>query len=121
MFTRVDDVFCNVDDMDQAVAFCRGVLALPVRFLSDDGSDLDAGNVTIALRRFGSGPEGRLGLGVGKGATIVFEVEDIEATRAELEGRGVQFAGDVFEVGPVKFSIFEDPNGNVLRIYQCVR
>lgn len=121
MFTRVDNAFFNIEDMEAAVAFYRDVLGLPAKVQSDDWVELGAGNVTIALRRFGSGPEGRPELGVGEGATVVFEVEHLEATRVELEGRGVKFTGDVFEVGPVKFAVFEDPNGNLLQIYQCVR
>ena len=57
-------------------------------------------------------------LGVGEGATIVFEVDDIEATTAELKGRGVKFIGEIFEYGTVKLAAFEDLNGNVLQIYQ---
>jgi catechol 2,3-dioxygenase-like lactoylglutathione lyase family enzyme len=121
MFVRVDNVFVNVYGMDQALAFYRDTLGLPVRYQSPEWVELDAGNVTIALRRFGSGPEGRPELGVGEGATVVFEVLDIETARAELEDRGVQFTGGVFEYGPVKFGVFKDPNGNVLQIYQCVR
>lgn len=97
------------------------MVGLSVRYQSDHWVELDGRNVTIALRRFGSGPEGRPEQGGGQGATIVFEVEDIKAARAELEGRGVQFTGGVFDYGPVKFAVFEDPNGNVLQIYQCVR
>jgi catechol 2,3-dioxygenase-like lactoylglutathione lyase family enzyme len=121
MFKKVDDVFFNVDDMDKAVAFYRDKLGLPVKYESADWAELDAGNVTIALRRHGSGPEGRPELGVGEGATIVFEVDDMEAARAELEGQGVKFIGSVFDYGAVKLSAFEDLNGNVLQIYQHVR
>jgi catechol 2,3-dioxygenase-like lactoylglutathione lyase family enzyme len=121
MFKQVDDVFFNVDDMDKAVAFYRDKLGLPVKYQSADWVELDAGNVTIALRRYGSGPEGRPELGVGEGATIVFEVDDIQAARAELEGQGVKFVGDVFDYAAVKLAAFEDLNGNVLQIYQHVR
>jgi catechol 2,3-dioxygenase-like lactoylglutathione lyase family enzyme len=103
------------------VAFYRDTLGLPVRYRPDGWVELDAGNVTIGLRRLGSGPEGRPELGVGQGVTIVFEVEDISTARAELEDRGVQFAGGVFEYGPVRFAVFEDPDGNLFQIYQCVR
>jgi catechol 2,3-dioxygenase-like lactoylglutathione lyase family enzyme len=120
MFKKVDDVFFNVDDMDNAVAFYRDKLGLPVKYQSADWAELDAGNVTIALRRYGSGPEGRPELGVGEGATIVFKVDDIEAARSELEGQGVKFVGGVFEYGSVKLAAFEDLNGNVLQIYQHV-
>ena len=120
MFKKVDDVFFNVDDMEKSVAFFRDTLGLPVKYQSDDWVELDAGNVTIALRRFGSGPEGRPELGVGEGATIVFEVDDIEAAKAELEGKGVKLLGGVFNYGAVKLAAFEDVNGNVLQIYQHV-
>jgi catechol 2,3-dioxygenase-like lactoylglutathione lyase family enzyme len=118
MFRKVDDVFLNVDDMEKAVAFYRDVLGLAIKYQSADWTELDAGNMTIALRRYGSGPEGRPELGVGEGATIVFEVEDMEVTKAELEGQGVRFIGDVFEYGTVTLAAFEDLNGNVLQIYQ---
>jgi catechol 2,3-dioxygenase-like lactoylglutathione lyase family enzyme len=118
MFTKVDDVFFNVDDMEKAVAFYRDKLGLAVKYESADWVELDAGNVTIALRRYGSGPEGRPELGVGEGATLVFQVEDIDATRTELEDQGVKFIGGVFEYGSVKLAAFEDLNGNVLQIYQ---
>jgi catechol 2,3-dioxygenase-like lactoylglutathione lyase family enzyme len=118
MFKKVDDVFFNVADMEKAVAFYRDTLGLPVKYQSADWVELDAGNVTIALRRFGSGPEGRPELGVGEGATIVFQVDDIAAAKAELEGQGVKFIGGVFDYGSVKLAAFEDLNGNVLQIYQ---
>ena len=118
MFNKVDDVFFNVDDMEKSVAFYRDTLGLPVKYQSADWVEFDAGNVTIALRRYGSGPEGRPELGVGEGATIVFEVDDIEAAKSELEGQGVKFIGGVCEYGTVKLAAIEDLNGNVLQIYQ---
>ncbi|HSR29565.1 MAG TPA: VOC family protein [Anaerolineae bacterium] len=121
MFKKVDDVFFNVDDMDKAVAFYRDKVGLAVKYESADWVELDAGNVTIALRRYGSGPEGRPELGVGEGATLVFEVDDIEAARTELQGQGVEFVGGIFEYGAVKLAAFKDLNGNVLQIYQHVR
>jgi catechol 2,3-dioxygenase-like lactoylglutathione lyase family enzyme len=121
MFKKIDDVFFNVDDMEKAVAFYRDKLGLAVKYESADWVELDAGNVTIALRRYGSGPEGRPELGVGEGATIVFEVDDIKAAKAELAGQGIKFIGDVFDYGAVKLAAFEDLNGNVLQIYEHVR
>ena len=90
MFKKVDYVFFNVDDLDKAVAFYRDKLGLPVTYESTDWVELDAGNVTMALRRYGSGPEGRPELGVGEGATMVFEVDDMEAAQAELEKQGIE-------------------------------
>ncbi len=120
MFKKVDDVFFNVDDMEKAVAFYRDKLGLSVKYQSADWAELDAGNVTIALRRYGSGPEGRPELGVGEGATLVFEVDDIEAAHAELEDKGINLIGGIFAYGAVKLAAFEDLNGNVLQIYEHV-
>ena len=50
----------------------------------------------------------------------MFEVDDIEAAKAELEGKGVKLLGGVFNYGAVKLAAFEDVNGNVLQIYQHV-
>ncbi len=120
MFKKVDDLFFNVDDMEKATAFYRDKLGLPVKYQSADWTELDGGNVTIALRRYGSGPEGRPELGVGEGATLVFEVDDIDAVKAQLERQGVRFIGGVFAYGRVRLAAFEDLNGNVLQIYQHV-
>ena len=121
MFKQVDDVFFNVSDMEQAVAFYRDTLGLQLTYQSADWVEFDAGNVTIALRRYGSGPEGRPELGVGEGATLVFKVDDIEAAKAQLESQDVKFIGGVFEYGRVKLAAFEDVNGNVLQIYEHVK
>jgi catechol 2,3-dioxygenase-like lactoylglutathione lyase family enzyme len=114
-------VFFNVDDMDQAVAFYKDTLGLAIESQMADWNELDGGSVTIALRRFRSSPEGRPELGVGAGATLVFEVDDLETAREELEGRGVRFLAGVFEYGSVKPAAFEDLNGNVLQVYEHVR
>jgi catechol 2,3-dioxygenase-like lactoylglutathione lyase family enzyme len=120
MFKRVDDIFLNVDEIDKAVAFYRDTLGLPVKYESADWVELDAGNVIVALRRYGSGPEGRPELRVGEGATIVFEVDNIRAVKSWLEDEGVKFIGDVFEYGSVRLAAFEDLNGNVLQIYEHI-
>jgi catechol 2,3-dioxygenase-like lactoylglutathione lyase family enzyme len=118
MFKKVDDVFFNVDDMEKSLAFYRDTLGLPVKYQATDWVEFDAGNVTIALRRYGSGPEGRPELGVGEGATIVFEVADIEAVKSELEAKGIKFIGGVFEYDSVRLAAFEDLHGNVLQIFE---
>lgn len=56
---------------------------------------------------------------VGGGAVPTFGVEDIEAARAHLEGRGVRFDGEtmVYE-GLVKLATFYDPDGHALMLYE---
>ena len=55
------------------------------------------------------------------GTTPVFGVTDIAAARAELEGKGVRFEGDTFELpGLVKLAIFFDPDGNSYMLAQSL-
>ena len=44
-------------------------------------------------------------------------VEDIEAARAELEGKGVQFFGETFDTGVCHMAFFQDPDGNALMLH----
>jgi catechol 2,3-dioxygenase-like lactoylglutathione lyase family enzyme len=55
------------------------------------------------------------------GHTPVFGVKDIEATRAELEGNGVNFDGPIQTIeGVVKLTTFFDPDGNKMMFSQSL-
>jgi predicted enzyme related to lactoylglutathione lyase len=41
----------------------------------------------------------------------------MEAARAELEAKGVQFAGETFDTGVCLMAFFRDPNGNPLMLH----
>ncbi len=44
-------------------------------------------------------------------------MRDVAAARAELEGRGVTFAGDIFDSGVCHMAFFTDPDGNALMLH----
>jgi class 3 adenylate cyclase len=44
-------------------------------------------------------------------------VDDVATARAELERRGVQFAGDTFDTGVCHMAFFQDPDGNALMLH----
>jgi predicted enzyme related to lactoylglutathione lyase len=46
-----------------------------------------------------------------------FHVEDVEATRAELESKGVSFLADTMDGGVCHMVPFSDPDGNVLMLH----
>ena len=50
-------------------------------------------------------------------APIAFQVDDVEAARAELESKGVEFQGETIDSGVCHQAIFQDPDGNVLDIH----
>jgi catechol 2,3-dioxygenase-like lactoylglutathione lyase family enzyme len=52
-----------------------------------------------------------------KNAHPALHVEDVAAARAELEGKGVQFNGDIFDTGVCHMALFTDPDGNDLMLH----
>ena len=48
---------------------------------------------------------------------IALHVDDVAAARATLEGRGVAFAGDMFDTGVCHMAFFADPDGNALMLH----
>lgn len=72
-----------VSDMDRAVAFYRDALGMQVRFVTAEYASFRAGPGMVELT-LGPGPVG-VNTGIGLG------VPDLDASRAELEAKGVKF------------------------------
>ena len=53
-----------------------------------------------------------------KNAHPALHVEDVAAARAELEGKGVTFFGEVLDTGVCQMAFFTDPDGNDLMLHQ---
>jgi catechol 2,3-dioxygenase-like lactoylglutathione lyase family enzyme len=47
----------------------------------------------------------------------LFHVDDVAAARAELEAKGVVFAGETFDSGVCRMATFADPDGNQLVLH----
>ena len=113
MLEKVSNVFYWTNDMDAAVAFYRDVLGLdPTLRAGEDWAEFDAGGVTVALHgtRGNAPPQG--------GATVVFEVADLERARRLLTERGAAFVGESGEADVGSFATFRDPDGNLLQIFE---
>jgi catechol 2,3-dioxygenase-like lactoylglutathione lyase family enzyme len=52
-----------------------------------------------------------------KNAHPALHVDDVDAARAALEAKGVQFAGDTFDTGVCKMAFLIDPDGNDLMLH----
>ena len=52
-----------------------------------------------------------------KNAHPAIHVDDVAAARAELEAKGVEFAGDTFDTGVCHMALFTDPDGNDLMLH----
>ena len=46
-----------------------------------------------------------------------FHVDDVAAARTELEAKGVEFSGEVFDTGACHMAFFRDPDGNDLMLH----
>lgn len=52
-----------------------------------------------------------------KRAHPALHVDDVTAARAELEAKGVEFSGEVFDTGVCQMAFFTDPDGNDLMLH----
>ena len=112
----------NVADLDAAIGWYKAHLGFAEIFKVPEAGWAEvatpAEGVSIGLsQRAEAGDAGP----VGSGTTPVFGVEDIDAARAELEGKGVRFEGDTVELpGMVKLATFFDLDGNTLMLAQSL-
>ncbi len=110
----VHHVSINVDDVDAALGFYTDVLGLTPRTDRPDfgfgGAWLDAGGQQVHLIA-GSVPKG-------EGQHFALRVADLDATIAELRGRGVH-VGDASPVGSGRQAFVMDPSGNLVELHQA--
>jgi len=52
-----------------------------------------------------------------KNAHLALHVDDVAAARKELEGKGVEFMGDILDTGVCHMAFFTDPDGNDLMLH----
>jgi catechol 2,3-dioxygenase-like lactoylglutathione lyase family enzyme len=52
-----------------------------------------------------------------KNAHLALHVDDVEAARADLEAKGVEFGGDTLDTGVCHMALFTDPDGNDLMLH----
>ena len=52
-----------------------------------------------------------------KNGHLALHVDDVAAARAELEAKGVSFAGETLDTGVCHMALFTDPDGNDLMLH----
>jgi catechol 2,3-dioxygenase-like lactoylglutathione lyase family enzyme len=52
-----------------------------------------------------------------KNGHLALHVDDVDAARAELEDKGIQFFGETLDTGVCKMAFFTDPDGNDLMLH----
>lgn len=109
---QVDFIGIPTQDPDRARAFYRDVLALR----PDDHAQYEfwAGDTCLGIWA----PEAvGMPFHPQKGNPLPLGVDDVPAARAVLEGKGVQFFGDVLDTGVCQMAFFSDPDGNDLMLH----
>jgi catechol 2,3-dioxygenase-like lactoylglutathione lyase family enzyme len=116
LITGTDFITVSTKDIDKATAFYGETLGLPIgkRWGNLPAVEFETGNLTIAVMQSDAfGIEAST-----NNHPLEFRVDDFKAAKAELEGKGVTFLGDVIDSGVCCQGFFQDPDGNVLAIHQ---
>src|SRR6185295_9836418 len=101
-----DFITVSTKDFDTAADFYGNVLGLPLskRWGQMPAGEFETGTLTIAVMQSDAFDiEFRA-----NNHPIALRVDDVEAARAELESRGVQFKGDIIDSGVCHQAFFED-------------
>jgi predicted enzyme related to lactoylglutathione lyase len=111
----VDFATVFVEDYPAAVQFYGGVLGLDhsADYGKVPGGEFETGNLTLQLMDAAAiGQEFKP-----SGHPIALHVEDVEASRAELEANGVEFGAETLDSGVCHMAFFRDPSGNALMLH----
>jgi catechol 2,3-dioxygenase-like lactoylglutathione lyase family enzyme len=113
--TGVDFITVPCQDFDRAQQFYGEVLGLErsKQWGNMPGREFETGSLTIAVMQsdaFGQefSPNRN---------PVALQVDDVEATRAELESKGVEFNADTLDSGVCHMAFFSDPDGNQLMLH----
>ena len=116
MLRKVAFTMYPVKDMARARAFYEGVLGL-TRDNSSDASpwteyDLPGGGCLAITNVTGAAPA------TDAGGTIAFEVDDLDATIADLEAKQVVFKSDLIHSPVCRMRVIEDSEGNAILLHE---
>jgi predicted enzyme related to lactoylglutathione lyase len=115
LVTSTDFITQPVRDYEKAAKFYGDTLGLPFskRWGDMPAGEFETGSLTIALME----PEAFAMRPGPSASAVALHVEDVEAARAELEGKGVQFKGATIDSGVCLQAVFEDLDGNILILH----
>ncbi len=113
-----DFVMYQTNDIDKAIAFYRDTLGLEMYGYYEEvkWAEFNAGNVTFALNdpsAFDPNLKATQG-----GAAVAFSVDDVEATVADLEAKGVTVTIPPNDSPVCRFACVADPDGNTVWLHK---
>jgi glyoxylase I family protein len=121
MLKRLDNIDVYCARLEPMVDFYRDTLRLPFVLPyqpQERWAGFAAGDVTIYLIETSEGTPGAPRVPGGSPGldSFAFEVDDLNEAIAELDRRGVSWAGDIVESPWYRYRGFHDPEGNLIYI-----
>ena len=113
--TGTDFVGIPTRDLDTAAAFYGDTLGLrrSVYLPERNYAEFETGNLTLSVYN-----ASEMGLEHNRTPNpLALHVGDVAQARAELEGKGVQFNGEILDTGVCHMAFFADPDGNALMLH----
>ena len=113
--TGVDFITVPTRDFEKASEFYGSMLGLErsKQWGQMPAREFETGSLTIAVMQSdGFGIEFQPHT-----HPIALHVPDVEAARAELESKGIEFAADTLDSGVCHMAFFRDPDGNALMLH----
>jgi len=111
---RVDFVSVLTQDIERAKRFYAETLGLELESEGESDMEFRCGQVTLDVfdpssigQPFAVSPAG-----------LALRVSDVDAARAELEAKGVEFVGETIVTSVCKQAWFKDPDGNALMLHR---
>jgi catechol 2,3-dioxygenase-like lactoylglutathione lyase family enzyme len=111
---HVDFVSFLTQDMQRAKRFYAEILGLEIETEGESDMEFRCSQVTLDIfdpssvgQQFAVSPAG-----------LALRVSDVDAARAELEGKGVEFDGETIETSVCRQAWFKDPDGNSLMLHR---
>ena len=115
LVTGVDFICVPTKDFDASYKFYDEVLGLEFgkRWGKMPAAEFETGSLTIAIMQSDA-----FGIEFARHThPIALHVEDVEAARTELEGKGIEFEADTMDSGVCHMAYFTDPDGNALMLH----
>ena len=117
LVSGVDFAPIPTQDIERSVQFYGDVLGLPraVYMPERNFAEFEPGDVTLNVYN-------PVAMGIAKehqpnAHAYALHVDDVAAARSQLEARGVEFDGDIFDTGVCHMAFFRDPDGNPLMLH----
>ena len=113
--TGVDFICVPTQDFEKAREFYGDVLGLErsKQWGSMPAQEFETGSLTLAVMQSDA-----FGLSFDRHShPIALHVDDVEAARSELEGKGIKFEADTLDSGVCHMAYFTDPDGNALMLH----